>query len=160
MVWNDGSSLPSDRTEVAATEGFGSNLTKKTAQSGSSTPSSGDEVHTPTGQSRTMEELPAAPKLYNEEDFLLATEVDIDATLCLTDTSGTSYLRPYSRVHLASKLDILAAPTLALYHVESRKLIERNVRMRRMQEHDRDETWERWRRGEGAGGIGFFGEWR
>ncbi|CAO1620271.1 unnamed protein product [Sympodiomycopsis kandeliae] len=149
MVWNDGSSLPSERSETAATRGFGSNLsspamsTQHSAQSSSSDTRSDDEA-----------DLPAQPKLHNEEDFLLAHEVDIDASLSLTDTSGTSYLRPYSRVHLASKLDILAAPTLAVYHLPSRRLIERNVRVRRMQESERDETWARWSKGEGAGGIG------
>lgn len=33
-------------------------------------------------------------------------------------------------------------------------LIERNARLRRIQEGERHETWERWSRGEGAGGLG------
>lgn len=151
MVWNDGSSLPSERQDSARAGGFGSNIntpstsTQHSAQSSSDEKTIGDDA----------DDLPAQPKLHNEEDFLLANEIDIDASLSLTDTAGTSYLRPYSRVHLASKLDILAAPTLAIYHIPSRKLIERNVRVRRMQENEREETWARWDKGEGAGGIGF-----
>lgn len=148
MVWNDGSSLPTERSNTAATRGFGSNVNAASRQQ--SAQSSGDEK-----ASSDSDDLPAQPKMHNEEDFLLANEIDIDASLSLTDTAGTSYLRPYSRVHLASKLDILAAPTLAIYHIPSRKLIERNVRVRRMQEHEREETWTRWERGEGAGGVGF-----
>ncbi|CAO1620816.1 unnamed protein product [Jaminaea pallidilutea] len=156
MVWNDGSSLPSERSDYTASTGFGSNLKASSAadrrsgaaSSGSDDGSSG--VNTPLTPS---EPLPPV-KLHNEEDFLLAGEIDIDSSLSLTDTAGTSYLRPYSRVHLASKLDILAAPTLAIYHVPTRRLIERNARMRRMQEHEGPETWARWSKGEGAGGLG------
>lgn len=150
MAWNDGSSLPTERSDSAATRGFGSNLAAPTMSAQHSAQSSSDDDKTGAD-----DELPDPPKLHNEEDFLLANEIDIDASLMLTDTAGTSYLRPYSRVHLASKLDILAAPTLAIYHVPSRRLIERNVRVRRMQENEREETWARWERGEGAGGIGF-----
>ncbi|CAO1631215.1 unnamed protein product [Parajaminaea phylloscopi] len=161
MVWNDGSSLPSERGEAtsptaAASGGFGSNLQPPSSASSSahhSAQSSSDEGS--SAPDSPILDLPAAPKLYNDEDFLLAGEADIDSTLSLTDTAGNSYLRPYSRVHLASKLDILAAPTLAIYHVPSKRLIERNARMKRMQEGERHETWERWSRGEGAGGIGF-----
>lgn len=149
MVWNDGSSMPSERVDSAVTGGFGANTADKKASSSKGGDSDDDDA-----------DLPAQAKLYNDEDFLLANEVDIDASLCLTDTAGTSYLRPYSRVHLASKLDILAAPTLAIYHIPSKRLIERNVRMRRMQDRERAETWERWEKGEGAGGLGLKGEFR
>ncbi|PWN23188.1 hypothetical protein BCV69DRAFT_280798 [Microstroma glucosiphilum] len=147
MAWNDGSSPASETSSTGVTGGFGANTTSP--PSGSS--GQGDKID-------ANDVLADSPKLHNEEDFLLAGETDIDASLSLTD-DGMSYLRPYSRVHLAAKLDILAAPTLAIYHVPSRKLIERNVRIRRMQENERQETWDRWQRGEGAGGIGFIGEW-
>lgn len=160
MVWNDGSSLPSERGEASevtsAKAGFGSNLNPRSSASSSAEHSA---QYSSDDGSATFDspliDLSSPPKLYNEEDFLLAGEVDIDSTLSLTDTAGTSYLRPYSRVHLASKLDILAAPTLAIYHVPSKKLIERNARMRRMQDGERHETWERWSRGEGSGGLSF-----
>lgn len=146
MVWNDGSSLPTDSIDAAASKDFGSNTDKPRGEK--------------SGDNAADDELPNQPRLYNDEDFLLANEIDIDATLSITDTAGTSYLRPYSRVHLASKLDILAAPTLAIYHLPSRRLIEKNARIKRMQEKERHETWEHWSRGEGAGGIGFKGELR
>lgn len=146
MAWNDGSSPPSDTSSAAVTGGFGANTTSP--PSGSS--GQGDKID-------ANDVLAEPAKLHNEEDFLLAGETDIDASLSLTD-DGMSYLRPYSRVHLAAKLDILAAPTLAVYHIPSRKLIERNVRIRRMQDNERQDTWDRWQKGEGAGGIGFVGE--
>ncbi|EPQ28543.1 uncharacterized protein PFL1_03847 [Pseudozyma flocculosa PF-1] len=123
MVWNDGSSMPSerqDRTSSASPE---------------------------------LEEL---PKLHNGEDFLLANETDIDESLSHTDRSGEAYLRPFSRVHLAAKLNIVAAPTLCIYHLESGKMLEWNVRMSRLTQSQgkADETWERWKRGERSASFG------
>lgn len=89
--------------------------------------------------------------LYNGEDFLFGDETDIDESLSRTDTSGEAYLRPFSRVHLASKLNIIAAPTLTIYHLPSQKMLEWNVRMSRL-EPGKD-TWEHWRNGEKVSGI-------
>lgn len=126
MVWNDGSSLPSERSggsNSGAAGGFGSNLNAAAAgkQGQHSNQSSSDDASTGSPPTPVNgDELVDPPKLYNDEDFLLAGEIDIDASLSLTDTAGTSYLRPYSRVHLASKLDLIAAPTLAIYHLPSK----------------------------------------
>lgn len=124
MVWNDGSSMPAERA---------------------------DRTAAPTSPDGDLDEL---PRLYNNEDFLLANEQDIDESLSHTDKSGEAYLRPFSRVHLAAKLNIIAAPTLCIYHLESGKMLEWNVRMGRLASHRSKETWERWREGESAGSFG------
>lgn len=94
--------------------------------------------------------IPEPPPLYNNEDFLMAQEFDIDESLSRTDTSGQAYLRPFSRVHLASKLNIIAAPTVCIYNVESQKMLDWNVKMSKLSPSKRDETWSRWKRGEVA----------
>ncbi|SNX84387.1 uncharacterized protein MEPE_03096 [Melanopsichium pennsylvanicum] len=124
MVWNDGSSEPAERA---------------------------DRTAAPTSPDGDLDELPT---LYNNEDFLLANEQDIDESLSHTDKSGEAYLRPFSRVHLAAKLNIIAAPTLCIYHLESGKMLEWNVRMGRLASHRSRETWERWRNGEDAASFG------
>jgi len=98
------------------------------------------------------------PTLHNSENFLLASEPDIDEALSHTDTSGEAYLRPFSRVHLAAKLNILAAPTLCVYSVENKKMLDWNVRVARLKDGSGDETWERWEKGEGSKAWGFLGE--
>lgn len=118
MVWNDGSSMPAERSDRTTLAGDG--------------------------------ELDELPRLYNNEDFLLANEVDIDESLSHTDKSGEAYLRPFSRVHLAAKLNIIAAPTLCIYHVETGKMLEWNVRMGRLSSARSKDTWEKWRAGESA----------
>lgn len=120
MVWNDGSSMPTERS---------------------------DRTAAPVSPDGDLDEL---PRLYNNEDFLLANENDIDESLSHTDKSGEAYLRPFSRVHLAAKLNIIAAPTLCIYHLESGKMLEWNVRMGRLASHRVDETWQKWQQGERA----------
>lgn len=100
-------------------------------------------------------DLDELPQLYNNEDFLLANEQDIDESLSHTDKSGEAYLRPFSRVHLAAKLNIIAAPTLCIYHVQSGKMLEWNVRMGRLSSNRSRETWEKWLAGESAANFGF-----
>ena len=124
MVWNDGSSMPAERA---------------------------DRTAAPTSPDGDLDEL---PRLYNNEDFLLANEQDIDESLSHTDKSGEAYLRPFSRVHLAAKLNIIAAPTLCIYHLESGKMVGWNVRMGRLAPHRSQDTWERWRAGESAASFG------
>ncbi|CEH13507.1 Thioredoxin-like fold [Ceraceosorus bombacis] len=98
---------------------------------------------------------PSSPVFHNNEDYLLAGEVDIDESLSRTDTDGTAYLRPFSRVHLASKLNIIAAPTLCVYHIDKGKMLDWNVRMARIKPGSDAETWERWVKGEPAKSFGF-----
>jgi hypothetical protein len=131
MAWNDGSSLPGQER---------------------------DDGRSGTGVSSADDDAP--PALYNNEDFLLAGEADIDEFLSRSDTTGTAYLRPFSRVHLASKLNILAAPTLAVYYPKESRFLDWNVRIARLKDGEREETWRRWSNGEGAGSFGVRGERR
>ena len=135
MVWNDGSSPP------AGTEG--NNHTEGNSKEGS-----GDDTAPGAGRAT----------LYNGEDFLLGGEPDIDESLSHSDTSGEAYLRPFSRVHLASKLNIIAAPTLALYHLPTGKMLDRNVRMTKLKPGQEEAAWERWQNGEKTASAGFLGE--
>ncbi|CAD6907609.1 unnamed protein product [Tilletia controversa] len=132
MVWNDGSSLPSERS-----------------------PASGNSTAGPSsGSGSLLSDEHAA--LYNNEDFLLANEADIDESLSQNDSSGEAYLRPFSRVHLAAKLNIIAAPTLCSYHLSSRKMLDWNVRMGRLAQGRAEETWVRWEKGEPAASFGMM----
>ncbi|KAK0536124.1 hypothetical protein OC835_002138 [Tilletia horrida] len=132
MVWNDGSSLPAERSQ--------------STPNGTAGPS--------TGSGSLLSDEHAA--LYNNEDFLLANEADIDESLSQNDSSGEAYLRPFSRVHLAAKLNIIAAPTLCTYHLPSRKMLDWNVRMGRLAQGRAEETWARWSRGEPAASFGMM----
>ncbi|KAK0553304.1 hypothetical protein OC845_001304 [Tilletia horrida] len=134
MVWNDGSSLPSERSNPSSNG------------SASGAPNSG------SGSFLSDEHA----SLHNNEDFLLANEADIDESLSQNDSSGEAYLRPFSRVHLAAKLNIIAAPTLCTYHLPSRKMLDWNVRMGRLAQGRAEETWTRWERGEPAASFGMM----
>lgn len=118
----------------------------------------GSSLPDSTPPSPASDQEPEEPQLHNSENFLLASEPDIDEALSHTDTSGEAYLRPFSRVHLAAKLNILAAPTLCVYSVEKKKMLDWNVRISRLQEGSRNETWERWEKGESSKAWGFVGE--
>ncbi|KAE8214528.1 hypothetical protein CF319_g5888 [Tilletia indica] len=132
MVWNDGSSLPAERSQASG--------------NGTAGP--------PSGSGSLLSDEHAA--LYNNEDFLLANEADIDESLSQNDSSGEAYLRPFSRVHLAAKLNIIAAPTLCTYHLPSRKMLDWNVRMGRLAQGRAEETWARWEKGEQAASFGMM----
>jgi len=132
MVWNDGSSLPAERSQSPLNGNAGP----------------------PSGSGSLLSDEHAA--LYNNEDFLLANEPDIDESLSQNDSSGEAYLRPFSRVHLAAKLNIIAAPTLCTYHIASRKMLDWNVRMGRLAHGRAEETWARWEKGEPAASFGMM----
>lgn len=139
MAWNDGSSDDPEAAEAAeATE---------TAE-----PASSDSPLTSQGASHPNEtEKTTEGRLYNGEDFLEVDETDMDETLSRTDTSGEAYLRPFSRVYLANKLNVIAAPTLTIYHIPTQRMLEKNVRMSRL-DPARD-TWDYWRNGEKVPGL-------
>lgn len=118
----------------------------------------GSSLPTERADTTATANAPNAPTFHNNEDYLLAGEVDIDESLSRTDTDGTAYLRPFSRVHLASKLNIIAAPTLCVYHIEKGKMLDWNVRMARIKPGQDAETWERWVKGEPAKSFGLQGE--
>jgi hypothetical protein len=114
----------------------------------------GSSLPSPSTTNATTPSADEGATLYNNEDFLLAQEMDIDESLARSDTAGEAYLRPFSRVHLASKLNIIAAPTLCVYSLERQKMLDRNVRMARLHRYQRDETWARWSRGESSKSFG------
>ncbi|KDN53485.1 hypothetical protein K437DRAFT_253190 [Tilletiaria anomala UBC 951] len=125
---------------------------------GSSPDPSSSETPSSATTTATQKDLAAMPHpsaaLYNAENFLLAGEADIDESLSHSDTSGEAYLRPFSRVHLASKLNIIAAPTLCVYHLPSGKMLDWNVRMAKLNPSREADTWERWQKGEKVASAG------
>ncbi|WFD35413.1 hypothetical protein MCUN1_002267 [Malassezia cuniculi] len=92
---------------------------------------SDDEGETPPGQ----------------ESFLLAGDEDLEESVVSTDTLGMCYVRPFSRVYMAEKLDVLAAPTLAIYHVPSRQFLDRNVRVQKIRYGGDEELIKLWLEG-------------
>lgn len=84
------------------------------------------------------------------EPFLLASEPDLEEEVSTTDTSGTLYLRPFSRVFLAQKLEVLGVPNLAVYHVKSRKMLSTHARIEMIKGDKADATWNKWQAGEGV----------
>ncbi len=158
MVWDDGSSPPSEKTtnsssSAAAGESGDASGKGKPAPKPRRTGSDGS-----TGSGRDSGAEDAAPALYNGEDFLLGGEPDIDESLSHSDTSGEAYLRPFSRVHLASKLNIIAAPTLCVYHLGTGTMLDWNVRMTKLRPDRERATWERWASGEKTAGATIAGE--
>lgn len=130
MVWDDGSNT-TDKTTLYPAErrlsnsrGTGTKLTEAPSTKGT-------ENESPGG-----------------EDFLCGGEVDIDASLARTDASGQAYMRPFSRVHLANKLNITSVPTLTVYHLPSRRMIEWNVPLARLHGSADPATWAQWRAGQ------------
>lgn len=101
--------------------------------------------------SSTHEEATTPPALARDEHYLLADEADLESP----DTS--SYTRPYSRVHLASKWDIWAVPTLVVYHLQNDKrehvgkVLNWKVRPEMLEgDAKREKTWQAWEKGESA----------
>ena len=80
--------------------------------------------------------------------FLLNDEIDLDDALARDDP--TAYVRPFSRVHLACKLGVLATPTLVIYHVPSRRILNSSVKPDLLQDHRAAQTWDDWQKGVSA----------
>ncbi|PKI83865.1 hypothetical protein MVES1_002314 [Malassezia vespertilionis] len=80
----------------------------------------------------------------SNESFLLAGDVDLDEYVVHTDKSGNVYARPFSRVYMADKMQILMTPALAVYHVPTRKFLDRNVRISRLRMGRAKETIAGW----------------
>ena len=87
------------------------------------------------------------------ESFLLAGDDDLDESVVAADASGTSYVRPFSRVYMADKLDVLMTPTLAVYHLPTRKFLDTNVRQSRLRPMRLQNTMDIWLRGEPSPSI-------
>ncbi|WFD43475.1 hypothetical protein MPSI1_002137 [Malassezia psittaci] len=82
------------------------------------------------------------------ETFLLADDEDLDADVVAADSAGKSYVCPLSRVYMANMLDVLLTPTLAVYSLEHRKFLDRNVRQSRLRKSRAESTIEHWLKGE------------
>lgn len=150
MVWNDGSSpVPPEGAEG----GSGSSSGIDSSQGKSTALANGGSA----ANAASTDSSSSSATLYNGEDFLLGGEPDIDESLSHSDTSGEAYLRPFSRVHLSGKLNIIAAPTLCVYHLPSKRMLDWNVRMTRLQPGREHSTWERWAKGEKSASVGFVG---
>lgn len=83
-----------------------------------------------------------------DEPFLLAGDDDLEEETSVSDTDGTLYLRPFSRVFLAEKLQVLGVPNLAVYHVGKREMLTTHARLDLLRPSRADDTLERWERGE------------
>jgi hypothetical protein len=88
------------------------------------------------------------------EPFLLAGDSDLEEETSLSSPPSL-YLRPYSRVHLADKWQILGVPNLVVYHLESQKILSYHARFDLLKENRIDSTWEKWSQGEKV----TFGVW-
>ena len=65
-----------------------------------------------------------------------------------TDPEGSLYLRPYSRVFLAEKFQVLGVPNCAVYHVEKKEMLTTHARLELMKPDKAQSTWEKWEKGE------------
>lgn len=90
-----------------------------------------------------------------QESFLLADDSDLDASVVAADTAGTSYVRPFSRVYMAFKLNILMTPQIAVYNISRHKFLDTNVRLSRLKPGRAQATIDIWLRGEPSPSINF-----
>lgn len=78
------------------------------------------------------------------ESFLLAGDTDLDKSVVQEDTAGTSYVRPFSRVYMADKFDVLMTPTLVVYHVPTQRVLDKHVRLSRLRSSRVEDTMSVW----------------
>ena len=90
------------------------------------------------------------------ESFLLAGDADIEESVVAADTQGLCYVRPFSRVYMADKLDVLAAPTLVIYHVGTRQILDRHVRVQKLRYGGEEEVIAHWLEGNRTPGFNFM----
>ena len=82
------------------------------------------------------------------EPFLLAGDDDTDKATVESDTQGNSYVLPFSRVYMADLFDIVMTPHLVVYHIPSRTLLDKRVRLSRLRSSQLEATVETWLKGE------------
>lgn len=82
------------------------------------------------------------------EPFLLAGDPDLEDEVHHSDPKGELYLRPFSRVYLAEKWDVLAVPNLVVYHLPSRKILTQHARFDLLKDNKIESTWAKWSEGE------------
>jgi len=101
------------------------------------------------------------PTEQSTEPFLLAGDRDLEDEVHHSDLPGSLYLRPYSRVYLAEKLQVLGVPNLAVYHLPTRKLLTSHAKIERLSDRRGGGRvdWEHWERGEKVE-IKWSGQWQ
>lgn len=117
--------------------GDGSNLSPSSVSS--PTPS---RASTPPPSS-----LPPKPVI-QAEPFLLASDPDLESDYHLLDPHGYNYLRPFSRVYLAQRFQVLGVPNLVVYHIDSKKILSTRARIGLLKGESGERVWEKWERGE------------
>ncbi|KAL8283215.1 hypothetical protein RQP46_005993 [Phenoliferia psychrophenolica] len=86
------------------------------------------------------------------EPFLLASDPDLESDLVdpTSDPTGNLYLRPYSRVFLAEKFQVLGVPNLVVYHLPTGKVLSKHARFESLKGDKGEEVWKKWEEGEGG----------
>lgn len=65
-----------------------------------------------------------------------------------SDPKGELYLRPYSRVYLAEKWNVLGVPNVVVYHLPSRQILTYHARFDLLKDGKIESTWAKWSEGE------------
>jgi len=101
------------------------------------------------------------PTHQSTEPFLLAGDRDLEDEVHHSDLPGSLYLRPYSRVYLAEKFQVLGVPNLAVYHLPTRKLLTAHAKIERLSDRrgGGKAEWEHWERGEKVE-LKWSGQWQ
>lgn len=108
------------------------------------------------GSSADADECEEADADAGGESFLLAGDDDLDESVVAADAAGTCYVRPFSRVFMADKFDVLVAPTLVIYHVGTRTVLDRGVRAHKLRYGGEEEAAAHWLRGERTPSLNAF----
>lgn len=82
------------------------------------------------------------------EPFLLAGDPDLEDEVHHSDPKGELYLRPYSRVYLAEKWNVLGVPNVVVYHLPSRQILTHHARFDLLKDGKLESTWAKWSEGE------------
>jgi hypothetical protein len=95
----------------------------------------------------TSTSTPLSP-ISPSEPFLLAGDTDLEEEVHVSDPSGSLYLRPYSRVFLAEKFQVLGVPNVMVYHLGKREMLSTHARVDLMRPEKAEGTWKKWEAGE------------
>ncbi|GAA5860950.1 hypothetical protein JCM3774_003198 [Rhodotorula dairenensis] len=109
----------------------------------------GSNMETPGAPVQDQQDAEPAPTDSDPlEPFLLAGDPDLEDEVHHSDPKGELYLRPYSRVYLAEKWDVLAVPNLVVYHLPTRSILTQHARFDLLKENKIESTWQKWSQGE------------
>lgn len=89
----------------------------------------------------------------SSESFLLAGDADPDASVVHEDKAGVSYVRPFSRVYMADRFNVLLTPTIVAYHLPSGQVLDQHVRLSRLRPSRAEATVERWLQGQASSSL-------